>query len=115
MARVEPVLLAEMLTNLVDNAVTHGGNVVTLRVTEAGDRVVLTVEDNGPGLSAEQEAAFLAGRRDGQLPAVSQGPAAIHGFGLAIVREIGRRIGAEIAVARRADGQGLVVSIGIAA
>ncbi len=38
MARVEPVLLAEMLTNLVDNAVTHGSRVVTLRVTEGEDK-----------------------------------------------------------------------------
>lgn len=115
MARVEPVLLAEMLTNLLDNAVTHGGRVVTLRVTDAGDRIVLTVEDDGPGLSTEQEAAFLAGRREGRLPAASQGPAAIHGFGLAIVREIGMRIGAEIGIARRADGRGLIVTIGIGA
>jgi two-component system sensor histidine kinase TctE len=115
MARVEPVLLAEMLTNLVDNAVTHGGRVVTVRVAEAADRVELTVEDDGPGLSAEQEAAFLAGRREGRLPAASQGPAAIHGFGLAIVREIGMRIGAEIGIARRSDGRGLVVTIEIPA
>jgi two-component system sensor histidine kinase TctE len=115
LAQVEPVLLTEMLTNLVDNALAHGGAVVTLRVAGGGDRVTVSVEDDGPGLTPDQEAAFLAGRREGRLPDAAEGPAAIHGFGLAIVREIGLRIGAGVTLARRADGRGLIVTIGLPA
>jgi len=117
MARAEPVLLAEMLTNLVDNAIRHAGAgaVVTLRVAEGADGATVTVEDDGPGLSDAQEAAFREGRREGRLaPPEPGGAAAIHGFGLAIVREIARRLEAEVTVARGAGGRGLAVSIRLA-
>lgn len=116
MARAEPVLLSEMLTNLVDNALRHAGSgaVVTLRVAERDDVVEVKVEDDGPGLTAAQEAAFLAGRRDGRLPPAAEGAEAIHGFGLAIAREIARRLDAGVSLSRGSDGRGLVVRVTLA-
>jgi two-component system sensor histidine kinase TctE len=116
MVRAEPVLLAEMLTNLVDNALRHAGEgaVVTLRVTTRDGTVETAVEDNGPGLTAEQEAAFLAGRREGRFAPAAEGAEAIHGFGLAIVREIARRLEAEVGLSRGGEGRGLVVRVTLA-
>ncbi|HXD07024.1 MAG TPA: sensor histidine kinase N-terminal domain-containing protein, partial [Burkholderiaceae bacterium] len=58
-----PVLLRELIRNLVDNAVhyTPAGGTVTVRVIDDpfGQVVVLQVEDNGPGVpAAEREMVF---------------------------------------------------------
>ncbi len=94
----EPVLLGELVRNLVDNALqyTPSGGAVTVRVLPDpfGQVVVLQVEDTGPGIApAEREAVFrpfyraLGTQVDGS------------GLGLAIVQEIAQRHGAEITVA----------------
>jgi two-component system sensor histidine kinase TctE len=96
--RAEPVLLSEMVRNLVDNALqyTPQGGTVTVRVLTDpfGQAVMLQVEDTGPGIApAEREAVFrpfyraLGTQVDGS------------GLGLAIVAEVVQRHGAEITVA----------------
>jgi two-component system, OmpR family, sensor histidine kinase TctE len=93
----EPVLLGELVRNLVDNALqyTPPGGTVTARVLPDpfGQVVVLQVEDTGPGIpAAEREAVFrpfyraLGTQVDGS------------GLGLAIVQEIAVRHGGEVAV-----------------
>jgi len=93
----EPVLLSEMVRNLVDNALqyTPAGGTVTARIVPDpfGQVVVLQVEDSGPGIApAEREAVFrpfyraLGTQVDGS------------GLGLAIVMEVAQRHGAEITV-----------------
>jgi two-component system sensor histidine kinase TctE len=59
----QPVLVREMVRNLVDNALqyTPEGGTVTARVTPDpfGQVLVLQVEDNGPGMpEAERELVF---------------------------------------------------------
>ena len=59
----QPVLLREMMRNLVDNALqyTPAGGTVTARVVADpfGQVVVLQVEDTGPGIAeAERELVF---------------------------------------------------------
>ncbi len=103
----EPVLLGEMVRNLVDNALqyTPAGGTVTARVLPDpfGQVVVLQVEDNGPGIAAaEREAVFrpfyraLGTQVDGS------------GLGLAIVLEIAERHDGEVTVddARPRTGPG---------
>ncbi len=96
--RAEPVLLSEMVRNLVDNALqyTPQGGTVTARVVPDpfGQVLVLQVEDTGPGIApAEREAVFrpfyraLGTQVDGS------------GLGLAIVAEVALRHGATITVA----------------
>jgi PAS domain S-box-containing protein len=46
-------LLVEALTNLVGNAVRHGGGRVALRGLRVDDDVVLEVADSGPGMTPE--------------------------------------------------------------
>jgi two-component system sensor histidine kinase TctE len=83
----QPLLVREMIRNLVDNALqyTPEGGTVTVRITPDpfGQVLVLQLEDNGPGIpEAERELVFqpfyraLGTNVDGS------------GLGLAIVREI---------------------------
>ena len=93
----EPVLLSEMVRNLVDNALRYtppGGTVTARIVTDPfGQVVVLQVEDSGPGIPpAERDAIFRPFYR--ALGTEVDGS----GLGLAIVQEVAQRHGAEIAV-----------------
>jgi two-component system, OmpR family, sensor histidine kinase TctE len=94
----QPVLVREMVRNLVDNALqyTPAGGTVTARVVidPFGQVVVLQVEDNGPGIAeAERELVFQPFYRPADT--VIEGS----GLGLAIVREVAEQHGAEISVA----------------
>ena len=95
--RAQPVLLRELVRNLVDNALqyTPAGGAVTARVVPDpfGQVIVLQVEDTGPGVPvAERELIFrpfyraLGSNVDGT------------GLGLAIVHEIVQQHDAEISV-----------------
>ena len=95
--RGQPVLVRELMRNLVDNALqyTPSGGTVTLRVLPDpfGQVAVVQVEDTGPGIpEAERELVFqpfyraLGTNVDGS------------GLGLAIVREIAEQHGAEVSV-----------------
>ncbi|MCR5884726.1 sensor histidine kinase N-terminal domain-containing protein [Rhizobacter sp. J219] len=97
MVQGQPVLLRELVRNLVDNALqyTPEGGTVTVRVVDDpfGQVVVLQVEDSGPGIApAERDKVFqpfyraLGTNVDGS------------GLGLAIVKEIAQQHHAEIAL-----------------
>jgi two-component system, OmpR family, sensor kinase len=45
--------LEQALTNLVENAIEHGGGEVTVRASEANGEVAIHVEDRGPGFAPE--------------------------------------------------------------
>lgn len=52
--------LAEILGNLLENACRHAAGRVRLRALSAGSGVMITVDDDGPGLDEAQMAAVLA-------------------------------------------------------
>jgi two-component system sensor histidine kinase TctE len=87
------VMLRELLSNLIDNALRYAGpgTSVTVRVRSDIDRAVLEVEDTGPGI-APQERAHVFERFYRILGSTASGS----GLGLAIVREIAQQHGAEI-------------------
>ncbi len=94
----QPILIGELLRNLVDNALqyTPRGGTVTARVTPDpfGQVLVLEVEDSGPGIpTAERALVFQAFYRT--LGTGVDGT----GLGLAIVQEIANRHDAEISIA----------------
>ncbi len=94
----EPVLLGEMVRNLVDNALqyTPSGGSVTARVVPDpfAQVAVVQVEDTGPGVAvAEREAIFRPFYRS--LGTLVDGS----GLGLAIVQEIALRHDGEVTVA----------------
>lgn len=95
--RGDPVLLKELIRNLVENALryTPVGGQVTVRVerAQALGAIVLEVEDNGPGIpDAERELVFDRFYRI--LGTGIEGS----GLGLAIVKEIAEQHGAEVAL-----------------
>jgi two-component system sensor histidine kinase TctE len=92
-ARADPILCAELLTNLVDNAIRYAGPqaTITVRALTTPDGPVLEVEDDGPGLPPDALPRLLA-RQDLRADA-EQGT---HGLGLAVVGEIARLFGARL-------------------
>jgi len=101
LARADPVLIGELVSNLVDNALryTPAGGTVTLAVRgrDGGD-VVVEVADSGPGIAPkERERVFDPFYRGADVPSGGTG------LGLAIVRAIAAAHGA---AARADDGPG---------
>jgi two-component system sensor histidine kinase TctE len=104
----QPVLIREMVRNLVDNALqyTPAGGTVTARVVadSFGQVVVLQVEDTGPGIAEhERERVFQPFYRSPDTMVDGSG------LGLAIVREVAQQHGAEISVA---DAQARALAAG---
>lgn len=91
-----PILLREMVSNLVDNAIryTPSGGLVTARVRMVNGHAQLEVEDDGVGISpADRDLVFERFFR--VLGADADGS----GLGLSIVREIAWQHGASVSVA----------------
>ena len=97
-----------MLGNLLDNAIryTQPGGQVTVRVAPAGNKVLLSVEDNGPGIPpAERERVFERFHR--VLGSGAEGC----GLGLAIVREIAQSHNADTRLGPAINGSGTLVTV----
>jgi two-component system, OmpR family, sensor histidine kinase TctE len=90
--------LGEAVKNLVANAFRHGVPPVTVAVRD-GAQAVIAVRDCGPGIPEADWAE--AGRRYARQTGVSPESA---GLGLAIVAEVARAHGGELAFARVAEG-----------
>jgi signal transduction histidine kinase len=95
--------LLELLGALIENAARYARRRVRIDGANSGDRRVLRVADDGPGIDPAQMAdAFTRGARLDE----SGG----HGFGLAIAQDLAEATGAQIALARSELG-GLEVSV----
>ena len=102
----DPLLLGEMITNLVNNALiyTPPPGEVTLRCGEIGGKTFIEVEDTGPGIPPEfRERVF---ERFFRLPAASS-PGG--GLGLPIVREIARGFGGRVDILTPVSGKGALL------
>jgi signal transduction histidine kinase len=87
-------LLAQAVSNLIDNALNHGasGGEIALTVTETGDVLRLAVADRGPGIAPNDEAE--ARRRFGRLDSARSAPGA--GLGLALVDAVAHLHGGKL-------------------
>ncbi len=104
------LLLAALLGNLIDNAVRYCGRDarVTVRVSVAGERVTVEVEDDGPGIpAAERERAL---ERFYRLPGSAAGGC---GLGLAIVQETARGHGGDVRLDAGENDRGLRVRVSL--
>ncbi len=110
--RLDPVLLDQVLANLLDNAQKFSGpeGVVSLRTRREGADVALVVEDDGPGIPhTDQHRVFDPFFRATRTDRVVAGS----GLGLAIsrglIQAMGGRIAAESPITL--DGRGTRVTI----
>jgi two-component system sensor histidine kinase QseC len=106
--RGDAVLLEVMLGNLVDNAIryTQANGNIEIDIAKQGEQIVLSVMDDGPGLSDTDKARvsdrFYRGEGNG-----SSGS----GLGLSIVERIAQVHGAKVLLKQGLNGKGLGVSV----
>ena len=101
------VALRRAFTNLVENAVKYGGN-ADVRVTQTPEQIVVTIEDNGPGIQTDmQEEVFKPFVR---LETSRSRETGGTGLGLTVARSIVRAHGGDIVLTNRAEG-GLRVEV----
>lgn len=98
----ERSLLAQLLSNLLDNAIKYcePGDAIVVSVTEQDGRFLLQVADTGPGIPVDLRAdmfeRFTRADRDRDQ--------AGHGLGLALVQAIAARHGAKLILPETAKG-----------
>jgi two-component system OmpR family sensor kinase len=100
--------LRQVLANLTANALRHGGAraTVTLAAQRDGSDAVLTVQDDGPGIVAADQARIFERFWRGEGAHGAEGT----GLGLAIVEEIVAAHGGTVAV-RSAPGEGATFEV----
>jgi two-component system sensor histidine kinase KdpD len=109
---VDPVLLEQALANILDNAAKYAplGSLIRIGAVAAGTRVVLTLEDDGPGIAPEDlphifdkfHRAKAADRR-----------VAGTGLGLAVARGFVEAFGGTLEAANRASGTGAILAVSL--
>lgn len=98
---LRPELLTRAVRNLVDNAVRYGGG-AHLTLAIEGQALTIRVEDEGPGVPADQLEHVL--RPFARLDQSRNSGAGGAGLGLAIAMSIARLHGGTVALERRAEG-----------
>lgn len=108
-AEVKPVALRRAITNLIDNAVKYGER-ATVSLTRRGDHIAIEIDDDGPGIPADQLAKVvqpfyrLEGSRNRETGGI--------GLGLAIAASIAEANGGSLTLTNQ-QPNGLRASIKI--
>jgi signal transduction histidine kinase len=92
--RGNPSELRRVVRNLLDNAVTHAGSCVELRLDSHDGHVVLEVMDDGPGVPEDEREQVFERFHRGD-PARTRGAPGT-GLGLAIARSLAERAGGRL-------------------
>jgi two-component system, OmpR family, sensor kinase len=101
--RVEQDLVERILAPLIENAMRYANQRVQIDIQGNGESVSFTVQDDGPGVPAEQqEAIFQPGHRTGAR-AATLSPAGA-GLGLALSRRLARTAGGDVQAQDSAAG-----------
>lgn len=100
-AHADPDRLAQVLTNLVHNAVAHAGSTVVVRfgrtAPTGSDAVWVAVDDDGPGIPADELARVFD--RFYQIDRGAAARAGGSGLGLSIVAELASAMGGAVRAA----------------
>ena len=90
MVMMDPVLIQQVLQNLLDNAVLHGKTTSHIRVTasESGHMAVVSVRDNGVGIDREHLDHLFDGMPQLSSPQVSSDQTRSLGIGLMVCKTI---------------------------
>jgi two-component system osmolarity sensor histidine kinase EnvZ len=100
--QLKPLAIQRLLTNLIENALRHGGPQVEIATSHAGNRVRLSVLDRGPGIPAAEAERMLQPFTRLNAARSTSGS----GLGLAIVDRIAKMHDGSVRLLAR-DGGGL--------
>ena len=95
--KIDPVLIEQVLINLIENATKHGEPPFTIRARRDQDDVAIEIADRGLGLPAGESSRLFE-----KFVRASSAPGA--GIGLAVVRAIVEAHGGAVAAENRPDG-----------
>ncbi|MDO7836800.1 HAMP domain-containing sensor histidine kinase [Sphingobium sp. HBC34] len=93
-------IFGQVLSNLIDNALKYGGDMITLSAWRDGDAVCVTVTDNGPGIAEERRIEAL--RRFARLDASRHIAGA--GLGLSLAAAVAHLHGGTLTLGDAAPG-----------
>jgi two-component system, OmpR family, sensor histidine kinase TctE len=104
----DPLLLPELIDNLIDNALryTGAGGSVTVSTGCEQDIPYLSVEDTGPGIPRSERSKVLE-----RFYRIAGTPGEGSGLGLAIVQEVVDRHGGTLEITDRGDLRGTCVRV----
>ncbi len=104
----DPVRIRQIVRNLVSNAIKHGGPSVGIHLEEVNDQTIITVSDNGEGLSPTiEERLFDRFVHDGNETLLTGSV----GLGLSIARALTKTMGGEIRFVRASGLTNFEVSL----
>ncbi|MBN1217595.1 MAG: hybrid sensor histidine kinase/response regulator [Anaerolineae bacterium] len=101
--------IEEVWTNYISNAIKYGGHPPRVEIgatTQENGQVHFWVQDNGPGLTAEEQARLFT-----PFTRLDQVRAKGHGLGLSIVRRIVEKLGGQVGIeSEHVPGRGCIFS-----
>lgn len=105
----EPRLAAELIGNLLDNAIRYNrpGGAVSVHLGRRGENAFVEIDDTGPGIPAEERERVW--ERFYRVRGQSQ--ASGTGLGLPIARALAERLGARVTLGDGRTGQGLCARV----
>ncbi len=108
MAQADPDRLAQVVANVVDNAIKFARSHVATSVSPNGTHALIEISDDGPGILPEDlphvfERLYVSSSQ----PTRAENP---NGMGLAIVRELTTAMGGSVAASAGPDG-GTIVTL----
>ena len=107
-AAADPVRLAQVVANLVENALKFAASRIDVSTATSADRVVVAVADDGPGVPGADLPHVFERLFQSSRPAARQ---AGSGLGLAIVAELAAAMGAEVRAESRPGATRMVVAL----
>lgn len=111
-ANIDRIKVERIVANLLSNARRHAGegSVVSVEVATVGDRVRLTVDDDGPGIAEDHRQRVFEAFEQGPTASGAASPGT--GIGLSLVREFTRLHHGTVTIERsRLGGARFVVEL----
>jgi two-component system sensor histidine kinase/response regulator len=109
--KADPLILGQILENLMSNALKFSpiGSHIQARIHLAGGRLVIAIEDEGPGFTeSDLSRLFQDYMRLSARPTAGESST---GLGLAIAKRGADRMGVLLSVDNRPDGKGAVAKL----